>query len=50
MFDSVVWCGVVWCGVALQILEMQAAEGIFLFGGHLGFGFGSLVCLTREVE
>lgn len=25
-------------------------EGGFLFGGHLGFGFGGFVGLAREVE
>ena len=31
-------------------LEMQAAEGVFLFGGHLGFGFGGFVGLACEVQ
>ena len=26
------------------------AEGGFLFGSHLGFGFGSLIRLTREMQ
>ena len=29
---------------------MQVAESIFLFGGHLGFGFGGFVGLACEVE
>ena len=29
---------------------MQAAESIFLFGGHLGFGFGRLVGLPCEMQ
>ena len=29
---------------------MQAAEGVFLFGSHLGFGFGGFVCLTRQMQ
>ena len=29
---------------------MQLAEGGFLFGSHLGFGFGSLIRLTREMQ
>ena len=29
---------------------MQVAEGGFLFGGHLGFGFGGFVGLASEVE
>ena len=31
-------------------LEVEVAEGGFLFGGHLGFGFGGFVGLTCEVE
>ena len=29
---------------------MQLAEGVFLFGSHLGFGFGSLIRLAREMQ
>lgn len=29
---------------------MQLAEGGFLFGSHLGFGFGSFIRLTREMQ
>ena len=29
---------------------MQLAEGGFLFGSHLGFGFGGLIRLTREMQ
>ena len=29
---------------------MQAAEGVFLFGSHLGFGFGGFVGLACKVE
>ena len=31
-------------------LEVEVAEGGFLFGGHLGFGFGGFVGLASEVE
>ena len=31
-------------------LQLQVAEGGFLFGGHLGFGFGGFVGLASEVE
>ena len=31
-------------------LEVEVAEGGFLFGGHLGFGFGGFVGLACEVE
>ena len=38
------------CVVKCEELEMQAAERIFLFGSHLGFGFGGFVGLASEVE
>ncbi len=31
-------------------LQMQLSEGGFLFGSHLGFGFGGFVGLTREMQ
>ena len=33
-----------------RTLKVEVVESVFLFGGHLGFGFGGFVGLPSKVE